>query len=69
MKTKRNWGIFMNYKELLKKYIQHVGQCDGCDYLHYKFTPEIFTESEWIELDRIASEDIIQPKFKDGDLG
>ena len=45
----------MDYKELLIKYIRHVGHCEGIDFLakmHY-YNSE-FSDEEWEELQKLA---------------
>lgn len=48
-----------NYRELLKKYIQHVGDSEGTDFLgdfarnDFGCDPDRFTDEEWAELQRL----------------
>ena len=39
----------MNYRELLKKYMEHVGENEGIDYLCF-VKPYYISEGEWEEL-------------------
>ena len=37
----------VDYRELLKKYIEHVGDCEGTDFIdEYRFMPRVFSEEE-----------------------
>lgn len=45
----------MDYKELLKKYIKHVGYTEGVTFIGWDFH-KIFTKEEWKELARLAEE-------------
>lgn len=46
----------MDYKELLKKYMDHVGQCEGIYFLADWRRTEGFTDEEWNELIRLVNE-------------
>ena len=46
----------MNYKDLLKKYINHVGMMEGIDFLGGPHKGENFTQEEWVELKEISNE-------------
>ena len=46
----------MDYRELLKKYINHVGECEGITFLRYGEKPDFITDEEWAELQKIAKE-------------
>lgn len=56
------WGNGLNYKQLLKKYINHVGEHEGVTFLSdydrssYPEMP-IFTDEEWAELKRLDEEE------------
>jgi hypothetical protein len=48
----------IDHRELLKKYIDHVGNCEGTDFLNIGYrggNPE-FTDEEWAELVRLRDE-------------
>lgn len=52
-----------DHRKLLAKYIQHVGACEGADYLRDSdrslgvgMHGPSFTDSEWAELQRLAGE-------------
>ncbi len=40
----------MNYKLLLKKYIEHVGEREGISFISTNYIPDGFTIDEWKEL-------------------
>jgi len=48
----------MNYKELLRKYIRYIYECEGTDFLDVleksDFINITFTEDEWDELLKLA---------------
>jgi hypothetical protein len=45
------------YRELLKKYIDHIGIQEGTDFLHPKYLDDqMFTEDEWVELVKLSEE-------------
>lgn len=47
----------IDYRALLIKYIDHVGQEEGTVFLtNWKRPPERFTDAEWSELGRLADE-------------
>jgi len=47
----------MNYRNLLIKYIQHVGACEGVSYLSPSwFNEPHFSKEEWEELQRLDAE-------------
>lgn len=46
---------YMDYKELLKKYINHVGDQEGIDFTD-RDKPDWFTDEEWKELIDVAKE-------------
>lgn len=49
----------INHRELLKKYINHVGVCEGTTYLndwHQGAYGADFTDEEWSELQRLDQE-------------
>lgn len=49
----------MEYKELLRKYMAHVLEREGCDYLdqiHWNRDSVTFTEEEIAELERVSAE-------------
>lgn len=56
----------INHAELLRKYIEHVGEAEGVTFLHnerhaYPGFP-IFTDAEWAELQRIADKPYEGPR-------
>ena len=45
----------IDYKELLQKYMRHVGFFEGIDYIGTGFkNEEVFTDDEWVELNRLS---------------
>jgi hypothetical protein len=48
----------VDYKELLSKYIEHVLDNEGVDFIGHgiSFNDVIFTKEEWIELEKISKE-------------
>ena len=51
----------MDYRELLKKYINYVGEIEGVTFLGERyanrgFTPSFFTIEEWEELNKLDEE-------------
>lgn len=49
----------MNFEELLRKYIDHVGQCEGVTFLSSRWAGDStveFSDEEWAELQRLAFE-------------
>lgn len=51
----------MNYKELLKKYINYVGEMEGVTFLGERYAnkgyyPSNFTKEEWEELNKLDKE-------------
>ena len=47
----------IDYRELLKKYIQHVGNTEGITFLADRYwNSNDFTREEWLELNRLNSE-------------
>jgi len=44
------------YRELLKKYIDHIGQNEGIDYLGKQHDLQLFTKEEWEELVKLSDE-------------
>jgi hypothetical protein len=46
---------FVNYRELLKKYIDHVGEEEGVTFLHSRPAGR-FTDEEWAELQVLDAE-------------
>lgn len=53
----------MDYKRLLHRYITHVGECEGTDFLcrdrYREKGRQGFTDEEWGELQALASTDWI----------
>lgn len=48
----------IDYKELLQKYMSHVGFFEGIDYIGPGFeNEETFTDEEWAELNRLSGEE------------
>jgi hypothetical protein len=48
----------MNHEALLWKYIEHVGACEGTDFLDDVYRHKLgedFTDAEWAELQRISN--------------
>lgn len=50
----------IDYEELLKKYMDHVGQCEGTTFIEgyrngsgYGESDIVFTDEEWEELERL----------------
>lgn len=60
----------MNYRALLLKYIDHVGNCEGACYIdppvivngrpvdHRRASPNLFTDEEWEELNCLREEGV-----------
>lgn len=46
----------MNYRELLKKYIDHVANCEGTTFLGAHKQTDRFTDEEWQELGLLDDE-------------
>ena len=46
----------MDAIELLRKYIEHVGNCEGICFLRDCDRTDGFTDDEWAELQRVANE-------------
>jgi hypothetical protein len=50
----------MDYKKLLKKYIEYVTDCEGCDFIDpidHRFISEVeFTKEEWGVLEGISAQ-------------
>ncbi len=49
----------IDYRKLLKKYIKHVGSCEGITFLEdYRrnYSGGIFTDEEWNELGNLEGE-------------
>ena len=47
----------IEHRELLKKYIEHVREYEGVDFLGLGYEePETFTAEEWAELKTISEE-------------
>lgn len=44
----------MDYRKLLKKYIEHVGEEEGTSFLNRK--GKMFTDDEWEELQEVVDE-------------
>lgn len=45
------------HRDLLKKYIQHVGECEGVDFLADHYRPmDLFTDEEWAALKAVNKE-------------
>lgn len=47
----------VRYLDLLRRYIEHIGDCEGIDYLSTEkraLNPHLFTDAEWTELRRIS---------------
>jgi len=42
--------VNMDYRTLLKKYIRHVGDCEGTSFLSGWYRDGAFTDKEWAEL-------------------
>jgi hypothetical protein len=49
-----------NYRELIKKYSQHVGQIEGVSYLEdgYRRDTDVFTDEEWAIMRELNEEGI-----------
>lgn len=53
----------MDHRQLLKKYIYHVGECEGTTFLSDLHRPlskyrEAFTDEEWAELQKLENESL-----------
>jgi hypothetical protein len=50
--------VIVDYRELLKKYIAYVRDCEGSDYIGNGYRGyrgnTMFTPEEWAELERVA---------------
>ena len=46
----------MNYRELLIKYINMVGEEEGVSFIDHDFKPIDFTEEEWEEMKKLDDE-------------
>lgn len=50
--------VIVDYRELLKKYIAYVRDCEGSDYIGNGYRGyrgnTMFTPEEWVELERVA---------------
>lgn len=49
----------MDYEALLRKYVQHVGEYEGCTFIHFLNSPICdveFTEEERAVLERMSEE-------------
>jgi hypothetical protein len=51
----------MDYKELLRKYINYVEDCEGVNFItdlprKPPFVDVVFTDEEWAELEKIKTE-------------
>jgi hypothetical protein len=47
-------NIFIDYKSLLKKYIKHVDNCEGTDFVDCVSVP-FFTDDEILELKKLSN--------------
>ncbi len=61
----------MDYRDLLKKYMKHVGECEGIDYVgeYDRHATNIFSDEEWAELRNISDEVYIEIREKSELLG
>jgi len=51
----------MDYKVLLLKYIQLVGEAEGVSFINKRYKPpKLFTKEEWEELERLDKIDGIR---------
>lgn len=61
----------VDYRELLAKYMRHVGECEGTDFVHSLndtfASDQVFTPDEVAELNRISDEVIDGPVRDSGD--
>ena len=50
--------MVIDYRELLMKYIEHVGECEGVTFMSKCHEPRtgLFTTEEWEELQRLDGE-------------
>jgi len=48
----------IDYRELLKFYIWHVGQCEGIDFLDSDWRAGNMPDEYWKELQKISKEDL-----------
>lgn len=49
----------VDHQKLLKKYLHHVQNCEGCDYVdtyQRHISDAEFTDEEWAELKKISGE-------------
>jgi hypothetical protein len=51
----------MDYRELLMKYIEHIGEEEGITFIHGQPREGLFTPEEWAELKRL---DIESKKYR-----
>lgn len=55
----------MDYRELLRKFINHVGDCEGVTFLRNVDRTDWFTDEEWAELQKLRDETPCGPTSKD----
>jgi hypothetical protein len=56
----------MDYRELLKKYINHVGYCEGTTFIHMAYPDDMgFTAEEVAELEKLDAE-VLAENVKQG---
>lgn len=46
----------IDYRSLLKKYIEHVGALEGVDFIEGNWRSGLFSDEEWAELVVISNE-------------
>lgn len=46
----------MDYRELLMKYIEHVGEEEGITFINRQPREGLFSDEEWAELERLELE-------------
>jgi len=49
--------VDFDYRQLLMKYIYHIGSAEGVTFLNYRVS--LFTEEEWQELQRLDEESMV----------
>ncbi|MEN3329053.1 MAG: hypothetical protein V7638_3860 [Acidobacteriota bacterium] len=51
--------LMLDYRNLLRKYIEHVQDCEGIDFIEFGQPPGAtvrFTDAEWRELQQLTKE-------------
>lgn len=58
-----------NYRELIKKYMAHVGWCEGIDFIDSYGNSGCLTDEEFAELQKLSKEsheDVMAGRIKEG---